>query len=47
VRAGHGKGRALGLHLVEFCMHLAGGRMELDSAPGAGTRVRLYLPTEK
>jgi signal transduction histidine kinase len=45
VRAGQGKGRALGLHLVEFCMHLAGGRMELDSAPGAGTRVRLYLPT--
>ena len=45
VRAGHGKTRAIGLHLVEFCMRLAGGRMELDSAPGAGTRVRLYLPT--
>ena len=42
VRAG--KPRALGLHLVEYCMQVAGGRMELDSAPGAGTRVKLYLP---
>jgi signal transduction histidine kinase len=39
-----GKPRALGLHLVEYCMQVAGGRMELDSAPGAGTRVKLYLP---
>ena len=46
--SGQGKPRALGLHLVEYCMRLAGGRLELDSAPGAGTRVRLFLPgTEK
>ena len=44
VGAIQGKPRALGLHLVEYCMQIAGGRMELDSAPGAGTRVRLYLP---
>jgi len=44
VRAAHAKPRALGLHLVEYCMQVAGGRMELDSTPGAGTRVKLYLP---
>ena len=44
VRTSPGKTRALGLHLVEYCMQVAGGRMELDSAPGAGTRVKLYLP---
>ena len=43
-RASQGKPRALGLHLVEYCMQVAGGRMELDSAPGTGTRVKLYLP---
>jgi len=44
VRTAPGKTRALGLHLVEYCMQVAGGRMELDSTPGAGTRVKLYLP---
>jgi signal transduction histidine kinase len=44
VKSRPGKPRALGLHLVEYCMRVAGGRMELDSAPGAGTRVKLYLP---
>ena len=44
VRAAQGKPRALGLHLVEYCMQVGGGRMELDSTPGAGTRVKLYLP---
>jgi len=44
VRTTPGKTRALGLHLVEYCMQVAGGRMELDSTPGAGTRVKLFLP---
>ena len=44
LHVGHGKSRAVGLHLVEFCMRLAGGRLELDSEPGSGTRVRLFLP---
>jgi sensor histidine kinase regulating citrate/malate metabolism len=44
VRSSQGKPRALGLYLVEYCMEVAGGRMELDSAPGTGTRVKLYLP---
>ncbi|MFN2644520.1 MAG: ATP-binding protein [Burkholderiales bacterium] len=44
VAARPGKPRALGLHLVEYCMRAGGGRMELDSAPGTGTRVKLYLP---
>ena len=39
-----GKPGGLGLRIVEQCMVQAGGRVELESAPGAGTRVKLYLP---
>lgn len=44
VGSSQAKPRPLGLYLVEYCMEVAGGRMELDSAPGSGTRIKLYLP---
>jgi signal transduction histidine kinase len=34
----------LGLQIVQRCVGQAGGRVELETAPGAGTRVKLYLP---
>jgi PAS domain S-box-containing protein len=39
-----GLGTGLGLHAVQGCMHAHGGRIEIDSEPGAGTTVRLVLP---
>ena len=39
-----GKGSGLGLAQVRSMCRAAGGRMEIDSRPGAGTRVRLLLP---
>ena len=41
-----GRPPGLGLHIVERCMHLAGGRLELAS-DHKGTRVKLYLPVER
>jgi len=39
-----GKGTGLGLSQVHGFVHQSGGRIEIDSAPDKGTRVRLYLP---
>jgi signal transduction histidine kinase len=41
-QAGHGTG--LGLAQVSAFATDAGGLCQLDSEPGAGTEVRLYLP---
>ena len=38
--------RGLGLHIVDLCLQQSGGRLEVDSTPGAGTRVKLYLPAK-
>lgn len=38
------RGTGLGLVIVEQIMARAGGRMSLDSEPGQGTTVHLYLP---
>ncbi len=40
--AGHGAG--LGLSVVDGFMRQTGGRLEIDSAPGRGTTVTLWLP---
>ncbi len=39
-----GRGAGLGLAVVERVASDHGGRVELESAPGAGTRVRVWLP---
>ncbi len=39
-----GKGTGLGLSMVYGFVRQSGGEMRIDSAPGAGTRVDLYLP---
>lgn len=39
---GHGSG--LGLAMVDSFVRLSGGRLDIDSAPGSGTTVSLYLP---
>ena len=44
-RGEHGKPGGLGLHIVASCIDAAGGRMELASTVGAGTSVKLYLPS--
>jgi signal transduction histidine kinase len=44
-RGERGKPGGLGLPIVEACIRQAGGRVELASAPGAGTTVKLYLPS--
>ena len=38
------KGKGLGLAIVNQVVTLAGGFIQVDSAAGEGTRVRLYLP---
>jgi signal transduction histidine kinase len=38
------KGTGLGLAIVNQVVTLAGGFIQVDSSPGQGTRVRLYLP---
>ena len=38
------RGTGLGLPLVKALIELHGGRLELDSEPGHGTRVRLHFP---
>jgi K+-sensing histidine kinase KdpD len=42
---GKGKGTGLGLSQVYGTLHQSGGTVRIDSAPGAGTTVRLYLRT--
>jgi len=44
-RGERGKPGGLGLHIVESCIRAAGGRVEFASAPGAGTSVKLFLPS--
>jgi PAS domain S-box-containing protein len=39
-----GKGTGLGLSMVHGIVHGAGGALELQSRPGAGTTVHIYLP---
>ncbi|MFN3388790.1 MAG: PAS domain-containing protein [Allosphingosinicella sp.] len=39
-----GKGSGLGLPMVYGFVKQSGGHVKIDSAPGAGTRVRLFLP---
>ncbi len=41
-----GSGRGLGLVVARATLELVGGRLELDSTPGKGTRARLVLPKE-
>jgi two-component system cell cycle sensor histidine kinase/response regulator CckA len=41
-----GEGAGLGLATVYSIIHLCGGHIEVDTAPGAGTRFRIYLPAE-
>jgi len=43
-RGERGKPGGLGLPIVDACIRQCGGRVELASAPGAGTTVKLYLP---
>ncbi len=41
------QGTGLGLPLAKSMIELHGGRLDIDSAPGAGTRVTLWLPIER
>jgi signal transduction histidine kinase len=43
--AGHGAGSGLGLSIVQAIAHAHGGQATLESWPGRGTRVRIWLPT--
>jgi signal transduction histidine kinase len=40
-----GPGTGLGLSTVHDIVHAAGGRIEVDTELGAGTRVRVFLPS--
>jgi signal transduction histidine kinase len=42
-----GKGSGFGLSQVHGLVHQSGGTMIIDSAPGKGTTVRLYLPVDR
>ncbi|KAB0550649.1 PAS domain-containing protein [Pseudomonas argentinensis] len=42
---GVGKGTGLGLSMVQGLLMQSGGGFAIDSTPGQGTRVRLWLPT--
>jgi hypothetical protein len=38
------QGRGLGMSTANQIITMAGGFLEVDSPPGEGTRIRLYLP---
>jgi signal transduction histidine kinase len=40
-------GTGLGLPLAKALVELHGGRLEIQSAPAAGTMVRILLPLER
>ena len=42
---GVGRGTGLGLSMVHGLAAQQGGRLEIDSAPGEGTRILLFMPT--
>ncbi len=42
-----GRGMGLGLYLSTSVVERLGGRLELDSSPGRGTRARIVLPLER
>jgi two-component system OmpR family sensor kinase len=42
---GNGGGSGLGLSIVQAIAHAHGGQATLESWPGRGTRVRIWLPT--
>jgi two-component system sensor histidine kinase RegB len=42
-----GEGLGLGLFLAFRFAHTSGGRLEIESSPGAGTRVELTVPRER
>jgi two-component system, NtrC family, sensor histidine kinase HydH len=44
--SGKPNGSGLGLTIAERIVAAHGGRIEIDSAPGGGTRVTLLLPLE-
>jgi two-component system OmpR family sensor kinase len=41
---GNGRGSGLGLSIVQAIAHAHGGQATLESWPGRGTRVRVWLP---
>jgi signal transduction histidine kinase len=41
---GPGRGTGLGLWMARRCAEAAGGKVEIETAPGQGTTVRLVLP---
>ena len=43
---GRGRGTGLGLSMVRDCAEQSGGELEIDSAVGQGTRIRIVLPFE-
>jgi two-component system sensor histidine kinase RegB len=42
---GPGHGMGLGLFLTRTVLERVGGRLELESSPGAGTKATLVLPS--
>ena len=44
--SGKANGNGLGLTIAERIVAAHGGRIEVDSAPGRGTRVTLLFPVE-
>jgi signal transduction histidine kinase len=40
------RGTGLGLVIVDYIVRAHGGRLDLESAPGEGTTIRVFLPVE-